>query len=82
MHDVSHVCTQLRNPKARPHEGDRHRLELEIMQYVKAGWLTGSLRDKVKPKSTIDQRCAADYDRLLAGARYGRLGRSVRRRCW
>jgi hypothetical protein len=65
VHDVSHMVHRYRNPYARSHEGDHHRLEAEIMAYVKAsGWLTGTLRPAPKAKPTRDDRRAALEARL------------------
>ena len=64
VHDVSHRIFAQRHPNFRPHAGGHARLEHEIATYViTQGWLSGTLRPKVRSKPTTPERRAQAIER-------------------
>lgn len=65
IHDVSHDIHDQRTPRLRPHDGAHAKLEAELAAYVVAkGWLDGTLKPKVKPKPTLQERRVATLAKL------------------
>jgi hypothetical protein len=57
IHDMAHDIFTFRNPKLPDHCTFQADLEAEVCEYVlKSGWLNGSLKPKLKPKLSNDEK--------------------------